>query len=214
MAKFCGKCGATLADDALVCGFCGERCDDASSGATPSGYTPPEERQKKTKLIMSIGIGLAILIVLIVVINIVLSNTGYKGAVKKIFNAYKNDNVDALVDMSSMIYFSMDYDDDDDLEYYFEYKLSETLDNFEDSIGSSYKLSYEITDQYELSNRKYEQIMEELEYYFDDIDDSEIDSIRLVKVKMTAKRGERSKSETINIYLSKEKGGWKLLYLD
>ena len=215
MSKFCGNCGAQLDDAAKICGQCGTPLNDGTESMQniPGiNYVDPEKKAK-TKKRVKLFAGLAVsVVVLIIAINIISGFIGYKGATRKIMNAYKDYNVDTLVDMTSPTimeiydsFYSTDY-----IETYYQNYLSGELDYYEDHAGHNYKISYEITDTYELSERKIDSLFDSISNYLDGFDNDEISKMMVVEVKVTAKDGKNSASKTINICLTKEDGKWNL----
>ena len=96
-------------------------------------------------------------------------------------------------------------------EMYFENTVGSTIDYFENSIGHNYKTSYEIVEIYDLSKRKHDELLKELEYSYPDFDTDSLDTISAAKVKITAKQDKRNVNKTIQITMVKEGDSWKLL---
>lgn len=215
MEKFCGNCGNQVEEGAKVCGNCGTPVvnDDGKmsvSDVPGISYVDPEKKaknKKRAKLVLGAG---ALVIVLVIAFNIISGFVGYKGAVRKVMNAYKDYNVDALVDMSSDLY--LFYGDDSYIEYYFEESVSNDLEDFEDRVGHKYKISYEITEAYTVSDRKFNELIDSLSYY-EDFDTDIISKIMVVEIEVTAKEGKKTSTKSKELYLTKESGAWKLLYL-
>ncbi len=208
MAKFCGNCGSQASDDANVCGVCGTVFETLESTIAEVSDASPEVIQKR-KFIALGAIGVAALVIIIaVVISIVSATGGYKGAVRKIMNAYMDGDVDALVRMSSCIYDDNEYHEDT-----LDSQVDYTLIYFEDELGSKYKWSYEIKKDSVLSKCKFEKRIENLEEYYD-VDKRDISKIAEVDVKVTAKAGKDKETRKFELVLSKEKGGWKLLSIN
>lgn len=100
----------------------------------------------------------------------------------------------------------------EDLYDYYDEAVSDALDIFEDSVGPIKKISYEITDETEVSARR----VEELEDYLVEIynmDTSSIKKIVKVNLKLTVKGTKKSSTYNTNeLYMIKESGGWKIYY--
>ena len=214
MSKFCGNCGAQLDDFAKVCGNCGTpfETDKTVNAYIPGiSYVDPEKKAKTKKKIKLAAIIAVFVVIAIIAINIVSGLVGYKGAVRKIMNAYKNYDLNTIVSMSSDLYYFMDnesYADD-----YFEDIISNDLDNFENRVGHKYKLTYEITDSYDMSEHKYEDLLNTLSDY-GDFDADVISKVKIVEVDVTAKGGNGSMTTELKLTLTKENGSWKLLYMN
>ena len=210
MAKFCGNCGTQLDDNAKICGNCGTPLTSAktTNASIPGVGDDPEKKEKaKKKMTMFLGIA-AVLSVVIIALSAIISSSGYKGTVRKIMNAYKDYDVDKIVSMSSGLYDSagklLSADN------YFGDIISDDLESFESQVGPKYKLSYEITDSYEMPKYKYESLMDTLSYY-SDFDADSISKVMVVKVNVTAKKNKDSMTKKLELQLTKENGSWKLL---
>lgn len=218
MSKFCGNCGAQLDDSAKVCGNCGTPLSENSnvSSSIPGvEYVDPEKKAKNKKRIKKfIGL-IAVVVVVIIAINIISGFIGYKGAVRKIMNAYEDYDVDTLVSLTSNIRLDVfDILGDDYATDYYENIVSDDLDYYENTVGHKYKLSYEITETYELTERKVDDLLDSAESYIEYIEDYDISKVMVVEVNVTAKEGNKSTDATLTIYLTKENGSWKLFQFD
>lgn len=210
MAKFCGNCGAELADDAKVCGQCGTPLESGLNSHTVKIVDP--EKQAKTKKRIKLGLGaVALIIVAVISVNIISSFTGSNGLLKKVMNAYAKYDVDALVAVSSDMYY---YGYEDFVEYYFENSIGNDLDYFESYVGHNYKLNYEIQEVYTLSGRKLDTILDTIKSSYPDFDTDIIAQVKAADIKVTAKEGKSSVSKSVQVTMTKENGKWKLLYID
>ena len=209
MSKYCGNCGAQMEDNAMVCGYCGTSLDGSSESTFK--YEDPEKKAKITKIIKKITIAVIAIIVVSIAANIISSFVGYKGAVRKFMNAYKEENSEALVDMTCS--FMQDEDYSEIIAYRYETRLENDFDNFDDYFDSKYSIKYEITNSSKLSDRQSKSIMEQLASngFVSDDDIDVVKKIMIIKVAVTAKHGSDKTSTYKTIYLAKESGGWKLL---
>lgn len=210
MAKFCGNCGTQLEDNAKICGQCGTPLDGASGNIPGLKVVDPEKQKKLTKMGKRIVALVALIIVAVIAFNVVTQYTGANGLLRKVMTAYKEYDVDTLISLSSDMYF---YGEEDWVEYYFEYSVGDALDSFESSVGHSYKLSYEINEIYTVSERKLDDMMDQIEYSYADFDISVIEKVVIADLTVTAKQGSKSVSRDIDIVMSKENGTWRLLYI-
>lgn len=216
MSKFCGNCGAELADDVRVCGFCGTPCQEAENGdgrrkIPGTDYQHPEKKAaaaKKVKWVIAAGIFVA---AVILICNVTLSFTGYHGLIRKVMKAFESYDINALLEVSSDIYF---YGAEDMAEYYFENGVGNHLDEYEESVGHNYKISYEIEEIYTLSERKMKEQLEDISLMYQDFDASVIEEIKVAEIDVTAKQGKKSMSNKVMVMMSKESGEWRLLYLE
>ncbi len=212
MARFCGNCGAQLDDDAKVCGQCGTPID-GGQGKVPGFKVVNPEKKKKLLKKMKMAIVLVVLIIIAVAgIKIVRNFTGTNGLVRKVMTAYEKYDIDTIVSLSSDMYY---YSDNENyVEEYFEYAVGQNIDNFESSVGHSYKMSYEVEEIYDLSQRKQDEMLKNIEYLYPEFDVDKINKIAVANVKVTAKQGSKSVTKTVKISMSKEGKTWKVLYLE
>ncbi len=211
MAKFCGNCGTQLEDNAKICGKCGTPLDGVPTNIPGLKITDPE-KQKKRKKTVKLVVGLvALVVVAVIAFNVVSQYTGYNGLLRKVMTAYENYDIDTLISLSSDMYY---YGEEDWVEYYFEYNVGENLDSLESSVGHSYKLSYEVNETYVMSERKVNELLDEIENSYSDFDVSVIEEVVVVDLTLTAKQGSKSVNRDMNIVMTKEDGSWRLLYIE
>lgn len=211
MAKFCGNCGAELDDNARVCGQCGTPVEEVASNYNNVIIVDPEKQKKNQKTLKLIIVAVAVVVVVIIALNIVLNLTGYKGLIRKAMKAYENYDIDTLVSLSSDIYY---YGYDGYAEYYFKYNVGDDLDAYESRVGHNYKLSYKIDGIYALSDRKQDTLIDEISFIYSDFNTGTIKKVMVADLTITAKAGSKSMQNSIQITMSKEEDGWKILYID
>ena len=102
----------------------------------------------------------------------------------------------------------------DSVEYYFESKVGENLDSFEASVGHNYKLSYKVNETYAMSERKENDLLDDIENAYMDFDISKIKKVVVADLTLTAKQGNKSTNRDMNIVMTKENGSWRLLYIE
>lgn len=209
MAKFCGNCGAQMDDNAMVCGYCGTPLSGAAGGNFK--FEDPEKKAKTKKTVRMVIIAVAVIVVISIATGITSSFVGYRGAVRKFMNAYKDENAEALVDMTCSFMHDEDYADI--IAYKYENRLEDDFDNFDYYFGSKYSIKYEISNATKLSDRQTKSVMEDMaDNGIASEDDMDlVTKIMSVSVTVTAKHGSDSTSNVKRIYLAKESGGWKLL---
>ncbi len=207
MSKFCGNCGATLDDAAVVCGYCGAPLNNNIPGQGASinkaGVASVVKELKGNKIVKIAIPAVAALVVVIVAIVLITSLTGYKGAIKSFMKAYKDQDIDTMISMSSDI--ATDAQDDDSIEY-----LTEIAENHfehvEDKCGDA-KIKYEITNVKELSKSKlgdYKDLFDEL-----DLDSSEVEEGKKITLLITYDGDKRTKTHKATMIMFKENGEWK-----
>lgn len=210
MSKFCGNCGAKMEDDARVCGRCGTPVDGKGVKISGLRYQDPEKKKKIVKGVKIVAILAVVAIVIAAGLNIASNFIGNKGLVRKVMAACKDYDIDKLVSLSSDVYY---YDDNEDYtEQYFENGVGVYLDDFELSVGHSYKFSYKVEEIYNLSDRKKDELLETLEYSYPEFDIDSIKKVAVADVTVTAKQDGKSKSRNLKITMTKEGKKWKLLY--
>lgn len=217
MSKFCGNCGAQLDDSAKVCGYCGFALSNETPNINPASIPgvvseADKEKAEKTKKLIKTGlVAVAVIVVLSIAISVISSFTGYKGVVRKVINAFEDYDMNTLCSYAS----SLNYLDDDNIEYYeelFEERVSNKLDYYEEELGHDLKMSFEIVDSYELDDRNRDELLDELEDTGAFI--PEIDDIKMVDLDLTIKGSRRSSTYSVDDFLLiKEDGEWKVLYL-
>lgn len=211
MAKFCGNCGARLEDDAKICGKCGTPVEGVTTSIPGLKVTDPE-KQKKVKKTFKLVAGLMVLLIVAgIAFNVVSQYTGYNGLLRKVMAAYEKYDIDTLISLSSNMYY---YGDEDSVEYYFESKVGENLDSFEASVGHNYKLSYKVNETYAMSERKENDLLDDIENAYTGFDISKIKKVVVADLTLTAKQGNKSTNRDMNIVMTKENGSWRLLYIE
>lgn len=210
MAKYCGNCGEKMDDNAKICGRCGTPVDGNITTSSVKIVDP--EKEKKNKKIFKLAVALILVMAIaLTTFNVVSKFTGYNGLIRKVMAAYETYDIDTLVSFSSDIYY---YGEEDYVEDYFENIVGTTLDSFELSVGHNYQMSYEIKETYTISERKTNEILEGIEYSYPDFDVSIIKELVAFDITVTAKQGSKLDDRDLNVTMSKEKGSWKLLYIE
>lgn len=210
MSKYCGNCGEKMDDNAKICGRCGTPVDGNITTSSVKIVDP--EKEKKNKKIFKLAVALILVMAIaLTTFNVVSKFTGYNGLIRKVMAAYETYDIDTLVSFSSDIYY---YGEEDYVEDYFENIVGTTLDSFELSVGHNYQMSYEIKETYTISERKTNEILEGIEYSYPDFDVSIIKELVAFDITVTAKQGSKLDDRDLNVTMSKEKGSWKLLYIE
>lgn len=211
MAKFCGNCGAELEGNERVCGMCGKPIVGAQEIHGSDLQRKPVNKQK-IKKVMKTVIAIAIVVAVgVAALKIVPNFVGGRGLVRQVMSAYKTYDIDTLVTLSSDVYY---YGGEDEAELYFEYAVGEAIDYFEDMVGHSYRLTYEINEIYTMSDRKTDILLNDLEYAYPSFDFNTISKVAVADVLLTAKQGKNETEYAVPITMTKEGNTWKLLYLD
>lgn len=208
MAKFCGNCGAQMNDTDKVCGQCGTPVAGSSVAEKPAA------KEKGDNKIVKLIIGaIAAIVVIVIIANVAGNFTGYKNTIKKMVKALQNNDTSTLESLASSVSeetFGAWYGDD--LYDFYDDKISDTLDKYEDSVGTIKKISYEITDETELSDRRLNELKDNLEDIYN-MDTSVIKKVVSVDIKITVKGTKKSSTYNVSdLYMIKENSGWKIFY--
>lgn len=208
MAKFCGNCGAQMDDNDKVCGQCGT---PAAGGVAAE---KPVAKKKGSNKIVILIIGVIVAIVALVIIANVAGNfTGYKGTVNKMVKALQNNDISTLESLASSVSDeSLGAWYGDDLYDHYDDMISDALDKYEDNVGTIKKISYEITDETELSDRRINELKDNLENLYN-MDTSDIKKVVKIDLKITVKGAKKSSTYNVNnLFMIKENGDWKIFY--
>lgn len=213
MSKFCGNCGATLDDAAVVCGYCGAPLagdpNNKQSKINGAGLASVA-KEITSKKVIKIAIPSVIAIVIIVVAAVVISSfTGYKGAIKDFVKAYEAMDTDKLIEMSADL---ATQDMEDKKIEQIEKDLKKHFEHIEKKLKSTPEIKYEILSDEPLNEsqlNRYKDMYDEL-----DLDAGAIKKARKVKLRFTYEYDERSKSNTATFIIFKEDDGWKFYNVD
>lgn len=205
MPRFCGNCGAKLEENAKVCGYCGTPVNPVEKKIAGVEYG---KKKGHAKLVM---VMIVLLILIVFGFNVILSYTGCKGLIRQVMKAYKEYDIDTLVEISSGMY----ADGMEDIAaYYFEYTVGDDLDTYEDAVGHKYKLSYEINEIYTMSERRLSELLNNISEKYPAFDVNTIQKVKVAELTVTAKEGSRSSEYALQLIMSKEEGSWKLMYIE
>lgn len=223
MAKFCGVCGNALGESDKVCGTCGtpvpgmERTNPVNphvAGVKKDPVTISPEDVAKIKKLAKRVIALVVLVAVIAVSGIVaFNNTGSRGLVKKVMTAYKNYEINDLIEMSSDVYYYSYYEDY--LDDYYKSVVGRTIDSIEDKVGHHPKISYKIEEIYDMTQRKSSELLDSLSEDYKDFDVDTIKKIKVAVLEIQAKgKGKKDPfRKRIELVMTQEGKDWKLLYI-
>lgn len=226
MAKFCATCGNAMGDSDAVCGNCGTPVSNDSAPVTqnapyseysntvPTADVISAPSKKSDDLIKKIlpaaAAAVAGIVALIIIISIA-SSSGYKKVISKYIEALLTADSEGVVKYTSTIMNDgEEYDEDyaDELDS----SLNMFSNFFEVAYGEFKSVKVKVTDVEKLDKDEMEDYLEER------TGDDEIDGIKKI-VCITAEvtiKGEDDEieDEEVEFYMSKEKGGWKLVSTD
>ena len=204
---FCGKCGASVPDGAVVCPACG-----APTGAAPT----PGSKKPSKKLIAGI-VGVVVLIALVIVLISSCGGGSPESMAEDYFDALFSGTGEDMWDAVNMDAFmdllieagEIDEDDADFLKDY-EIESNDQLcewyqDACEEAYGRDWSYEIEVTKVKDLSNSK----LRDLESYINDEDtDFEVTEGVAVTVKVTLTGDEDDFVEKFTIIFYKVDGEW------
>ena len=222
MSNYCTHCGAQLEEDAKFCAACGMAVGGIKRGnsqrknswrGTAGNFNSGEKCRQRT--LKRIGLISAAAIILSIVLCIVLlGGGGYKGMVKKVVAAIEEQDVNALMDLSSDLYYGRK-DDYEECEYFYNREVENLTEHFEEEVGRRYTLKYEIDRVRSATKKEKDAMLEGLSYEgYDEKAIKAVKEIKIVSVILTAKNGRRSEDQEETMAVAKEKGGWKLLVIE
>lgn len=215
MAGFCGNCGKPLGDEDRVCGNCGTPVPGKVAATVETSANTPVAKAKNTgnKGIKLVVVAIVAIVAIVIASNVISSNTGYNGAIKKMVKAFADYDMPTLMKLTSEVSDEV-YGmwGSDDLDEYYEDRVSDALDTIEERVGTIKSMSYEITDTTELSERRLDELKDELvDTYNLDVDG--IKKVIQVDLKLTVKGSKKNSSYNVDsLLLIKESDGWKLFY--
>ncbi len=214
MTKYCGYCGAPNEDDAKFCGNCSKALENRVKEYIPDKKDSIFDTIKNNlHVIIPVGAVAAVVIVAVVVVRSLFFSSGYDSIVKKTMNSMNNYDVSTLVSISSS-YTSSVSTFGYDLEDYYDDMVVDYLENFDDSVGYGYTIDYKVISEYTMTSEQLISYFNSQSSWLDYSNLSSVfDSMAIVTVQATATNGALSDYQTIQIYLSKESGKWKLFML-
>lgn len=222
MSNYCTHCGAQLEEDAKFCAACGMAADEVSEenhpgrahGVCQQAAAILGKIRSDARLKWIVPVAAAAIILSIVLCIVLLGGGGYKGMVKKVVAAIEEQDVDALMDLSSDLYYGRK-DDYEECEYFYNREVENLTEHFEEEVGRRYTLKYEIDSVRSATKKEKDAMLEGLSYEgYDEKAIKAVKEIKIVSVILTAKNGRRSEDQEVTMTVAKEKGGWKLLGIE
>ena len=235
MSKYCGFCGAQMDDSAVVCGKCGEKFPVAQTVKPTTSYVPPKASEKTPGVdkgkrnfdakkigakLKKIAVAVIAIILISAVIKVTASFTGWRGTLRKTMKAYESFDMNTLCSVASDISYSS-YSSgsgggysgsasSSEAEDRFEDMVVARLDSIESRVGHDPKISYKITDSYELDDRNRSSLLGQFEG--NDVDISDISKVIKVELRLTVKGSKAKDAYDDAVYLVKESGDWHVYY--
>lgn len=211
MGNFCGNCGAPLDENANVCGKCGMSVSGGSyKGKKVKVVNPKKQKKRGIKIKLLIAF-IFIAVVAVVGLKVVSEFKGSKGLVRTVMKAYEEYDINTLVSLSSNMY---TYTSENYAEQYLENSIGSVLDSFETKVGHKYKFSYEVTEHYDMSERKKVQILNQIELMYPDFNINSVKEMAAAEIIVTAKQDGKTADQKITVTMTKEGDSWRWLYLE
>lgn len=216
MSKFCEECGSPLEENASFCENCGTAVPQEVAAPAGNVFTKFVDRLKSDKKFAIIVGGIAVALVLVIVLICVFAGGGssYSKALDNYFAVMgkgETKKIEALAPPEYWEYLEDEEDQDmDDVIDSFEDYWDEYSDYMEDEYGKNIKISYEILDEKELSEKKLEGIGEALEDTYD-IDAKDVTAGYDLELEVTIKGSEDDDSEETEMSVVKINGDWYVI---
>ncbi len=203
-----------MEDGDVVCGQCGTPVSNVVKDKKEQKATGEGGNNKKLGIAVAVGCAVVVIAVIAVIANVIGGGSGYKSTLNTMVKAIKNNDSTTIVSISSSI--SEDIYKSEDYDKMIDRFLDNKLDSYEDRIdGEVKKITYEIKDKSEVTDRKLEKYKDKLS------DDYNVDTngitkmIKIDKLKLTVKGRKKSSSDSIEgLYLIKENGKWTIFFDD
>ena len=212
MARFCPACGSQLEDNAMFCASCGAKIEPQpftnnqynNYGYQSHNNPAPKKKGIDAKTIILIA-GAAILLIAMLITGLSIVFPGPKAVARRYTKAYLDGNAKKMI--NTMASFMWDNDPDEKKEGIDALEKIYDVYNFEDFD----KVKFKVKEVNKLSKSERENLQEFLDA-FDDADSVKIKNSKKVEVKVTITDGSETYRGTIEIFLVKYKGFWKVVY--
>lgn len=216
MSKFCTTCGAALDDNATFCVSCGAQQAAPAAPAAPVYAAPaapeaPAPAKKSNKGLIT-GLIIAGVVVALVLVFFLFFGSKPTDPLDIAIDVTYNGNFNRAKDMAPQEYWDW-YEDEydksfDDLMEEAEEEFDDMKDSLEDVYGENIKISYEVTKEKDLSEKKVEKIAEALEERYD-IDASKVSEAKEIKYDITIAGDEDEETnEDLEMTVIKYNGKW------
>lgn len=193
MSKFCTNCGAALDDNAAFCVTCGaaQATPEApvyAEPAAPAYAEPAAPAAKKPNKGLIIGLIAGAVVLAVVLAFFIFGGSKPTDPLDTYIDIIYNGKFDKMKDMAPQEYWDW-YEDEydqtiDDIIEEAEDEYDDMMDSMEDKYGKNIKITYEVTKEKDLSEKKLEKIAEALEDKYD-IDASKVSEGKEIKYDVT-----------------------------
>lgn len=219
MAKFCGHCGAEMADEAKICGACGVPFEEDVAPVQNSVETAPVASAVKKignfsldkKFLPVIGAAAVALIAVIALLISLVFGGGYKSAIDNYLDVTVRGKAAKIDDLAPKAYWDWYEDENDeslkDIKEEYKDNWDDMKDTLEDEYGKRVRVSYKIKDKDKLSKKKVELIAEALNDQYD-IREKSVKKAYELEVEMKIKGSEDGDEEESNLTVIKIGTKW------
>lgn len=205
MAKFCGNCGAEMADDARICGSCGTLMEEVD-------VVPAPATKKKLTPVVAVAV-IAVVAVLIACLLPAFGVVGYKKAVKNMMDVnfkgkISESKIEKLAPKEFWDYLEDEEDTElDDVVEMYEEAWDETKDYNEEEYGDNWRVTYKIESKKKIKDSKIKKIARALNDQYD-IKKSSVKKGFDLKVEWEIKGSEDDEDDTLKFAMLKIGGKW------
>lgn len=232
MSKFCSHCGSAMEDHATVCANCGagvaapqveqpapQVVEAIPVEAPAANQLPPVVNDvigkvKAKPVLAAIPVAAIVAIILIIVLLSSLFSAGYTKPIDNLIDITFNGKFDNIEDMAPEAYWAYvedEYDVDlDDMIDDAEDNYDELMEYYEEEYGSNIKVSYDVLDKKELSEKKVKKIASALKDQYD-IDKDALTKVYELEVELEIKGSEDDDSSGTELIVAKIDGDWYLI---
>ncbi len=175
---FCSNCGSEIKEGTVFCSNCGAKTADAGqqqagntqgmqNNNTYGNFTPQSNKPNNNKIIGMAVVGVAALVGLFILVKLfgVFTTPGYEKPLQYVCDGLEKGNLKTMMKaFPSYITEEMeDYYDD-----YADVFADNMKEQLEEEFGKNVKVSYKVTDKDKLDKDDIEELVEDIEYFYDE----------------------------------------------
>lgn len=207
MEKFCGHCGSPLDPDARVCGQCGRVIEGQA------GQVSINKIKSESHTVAKVKKGLILLAVLLLVIGGAKLASGFMGKkafTHKVMKKYQKADIEGLYNLGTDL---NAYEGRNNVEKTLRRSMDASLDYFGPLMNYDYRTKYRISTIDPMPTVMERELLEEISYDYPAYDLYQLKDFTVARVTLIAKNKRRTEEKNLSIYIVKERGKWRLLYM-